>query len=31
MEVKTTKIIKGHGLDKFLAESNLKTLEINHL
>jgi hypothetical protein len=31
LEVKPTKIIKGQGLAKFLAESNLKALGINQL
>jgi hypothetical protein len=31
LEVKPTKIIKGHGLAKFLSESNLKAFGINQL
>jgi hypothetical protein len=31
LEVKPTKLIKGKGLAKLLAESNFKALEINHL
>jgi hypothetical protein len=31
LEVKPTKLIKGQGLAKLLAESNLKALGINHL
>ena len=31
LEVKPTKLIKGQGLAKLLAESNFRTLGINHL
>jgi hypothetical protein len=31
LEVKPTKLIKGQGMDKFLAESNLQALRINQL
>jgi hypothetical protein len=31
LEVKPTKIVKGRGLAKLLAESNFRALEINHL
>jgi hypothetical protein len=31
LEVKPTKIVKGHGLEKLLAESNFRALGINHL
>jgi hypothetical protein len=31
LEVKPTKLVKGQGLEKLLAESNSRALEINHL
>ena len=31
LEVKPTKLVKGQGLTKLLAESNFRALEINHL
>jgi hypothetical protein len=31
LEVKPTKLVKGQGLAKFLAESNFRALRINHL
>ena len=31
LEVKSTKLVKGQGLAKLLAESNFRALEINHL
>jgi hypothetical protein len=31
LEVKPTNLVKGHGLDKLLAESNFRVLGINHL
>jgi hypothetical protein len=31
LELKPTKLVKGQGLDKILAESNFRVLRINHL
>jgi len=31
VEINPTKLIKGHGLDKIMAKSNLHTLDINFI
>jgi hypothetical protein len=31
LEVKTTKLVKGHGLTNLLAELNFRSLVINHM